>query len=106
MLYRTLSAELEPETVNVFSEEIAEQPDVPDEIAPKASPETISGLQSATVETPQKQWLNLGLIELNAGSQSRKGTSQQTIDNCAMEMAEGRMAVVVVVADPAQRRCF
>ena len=72
-----------PETINASTEEIAEQPDTPDAIAPKATPETIE-----TSAHPQKQWLNLGLIELNAGTQSRKGTSQQTINDYAELMRD------------------
>lgn len=47
--------ELEPETVNVSSKEVAEQPEA---IAPTYEPETINALQLETSETPQKQWLN------------------------------------------------
>lgn len=55
------------------------------------STETVIGLQSGateTSETPQKKWLNLRLIQLDAGTQSRKGTSQQTINDYAELMRD------------------
>lgn len=55
--------------------------------------ETVKELQSEAVETPetpQKQWLNLGLIALNAGTQSRKAIDQATIDDYAEQMQDGR----------------
>lgn len=59
---------------------------------------TVKHLQSRaaeTLETPekpdsQKQWLNPGLIQLDAGTQSRKQQSQQTIDDYAEQMLDSR----------------
>lgn len=68
---------------------------------PKAQPEVIApievntanDLQSVVAETSaplRKQWLSLGEITLDAGTQSRRIVSQSTIDDYAESMYEGR----------------
>ncbi len=58
--------------------------------------ETVNGLQSDTVESSPEQSntvrrrLDPKLIRLDAGTQSRKQTNQQTIDDYAEQMAEER----------------
>lgn len=56
---------------------------------------TVNGLQRGAVEdvaivAPQKQWIDLGLITLDAGTQSRKSINASTIDDYAEQMADER----------------
>lgn len=45
---------------------------------------------TAELSNPSKHWINIDLIKLDAGTQSRKETNQATIDDYAEQMAENR----------------
>lgn len=81
-------------TVNIFSTKtVIPQGGQRFTIAPMIEPETVNELQSETAETPEtqrKQWLNLGLITLNAGTQSRGAIHQATINDYTEQMKDGR----------------
>ena len=66
----------------MLDEELSQEPElITLDFEESRPPSTDSGLA--------KQWVNLDLIVLNAGTQSRKQTSQATIDDYTEQMAEG-----------------